>query len=77
VRAIAGNEPILGTRARIALPDEVLTLGSGSDRDKALLLYTLLRHSRAIAATEARDAEVLFTEEDSFVRAGTACLSTR
>jgi hypothetical protein len=42
IRSIAGTESIFGDRNRIAMPDEVLHYRTGSDRDKALLLYCLL-----------------------------------
>ena len=45
VRAVSGSESIFNTRDRIATPDEVLYFNTGTDRDKALLLYTLLRQS--------------------------------
>lgn len=45
VARIEGNESIFGTRERIQRPDETLYFNTGSDRDKALLLYTLLRQS--------------------------------
>ncbi len=45
VRPIQGDESIFGSRDRIAMPDEVLYFKTGTDRDKALLLHTLLRHS--------------------------------
>jgi hypothetical protein len=76
-RAVPGERSIFGTRERVALPDEVLTLGTGSDRDKALLLHTLLRQAPTLAAAGAPEAEMLFAAEDSFVRAGARCISTR
>ncbi len=45
VESVEGQDSIFGTRTRIALPDETLFFNTGSDRDRALLLYTLLRHS--------------------------------
>jgi hypothetical protein len=42
IRSIAGTESIFSDRNRIAMPDEVLHYKTGSDRDKALLLYCLL-----------------------------------
>lgn len=42
---ITGRDSIFGSRCRIAMPDETLYFKTGSDRDKALLFYTLLRHS--------------------------------
>ena len=45
VAGIEGRDSIFGSRDRIAMPDETLYFKTGSDSDKALLLYTLLRHS--------------------------------
>ncbi len=45
VRGVTGDKSIFGTRDRIAMPDETLYFNTGSDRDKGLLLYTLLQHS--------------------------------
>ena len=45
VTRIKGTASIFGTRERIAMPDETLYFDTGSDRDRALLLYTLLYRS--------------------------------
>lgn len=45
VNRIRGTDSILGSRDRIAMPDETLYFNTGTDRDRALLLHTLLRHS--------------------------------
>lgn len=45
VEGIEGSESIFNYRNRIAMPDETLYFNTGTDRDKALLLYTLLRQS--------------------------------
>jgi len=66
VRAVADDAPILGDRDRLALPDEVLLLKSGSDREKALLLYALLHHGQANIPAP----EFILTDHDSYVRAG-------
>lgn len=42
---LRGTESIFGSRDRIAMPDETLYFGTGTDRDKAVLLFTLLRRS--------------------------------
>ena len=63
VARVAGRESIFESRDRIAMPDETLYFGTGSDRDKALLLYTLLEHS--IIAD--RESVIGFSEESSFV----------
>ena len=47
VSAIRKTESILGNRDRIAMPDETLRFSAGTDRDKALLLSTLLAHMEA------------------------------
>lgn len=43
--SISGRTSIFGSRERIALPDETLIFKTGNDRDRALLLFTLLHHS--------------------------------
>lgn len=45
VAKVKGTTSIFGTRERIAMPDETLYFDTGTDRDRALLLYTLLRRS--------------------------------
>ncbi len=45
VARLEGRDSIFGSRDRIAMPDETLYFKTGNDRDKALLLYALLRHS--------------------------------
>lgn len=42
---ISGKTSIFNDRDRIAMPDEVLYFNTGTDRDRALLLFTLLRQS--------------------------------
>ena len=44
VGGITGRDSIFGSRDRIAMPDETLYFNTGDDRDRALLLYTLLQH---------------------------------
>jgi len=61
---VQGGDSIFGSRERIALPDEVLLFNKGSDRDRALLLYTLLRHSPA----HDPESRIGFSPEQSFVR---------
>lgn len=64
VAAIAGRGSIFGSRDRIAMPDETLLFATGSDRDRALLLYALLAHSPI------RDSESVigYSDDGSFVR---------
>lgn len=45
VADVQGRESIFESRDRIAMPDETLYFRTGNDRDRALLLYTLLQHS--------------------------------
>ena len=52
VGAIEGSDSIFGTRERISLPSEVLMLRTGSDRDKALLLYALIQHAPGISPAD-------------------------
>lgn len=63
VGRVPGRESIFESRDRIAMPDETLYFRTGSDRDKALLLYTLLQHS-IIAHSE---SVIGFSDEGSFV----------
>lgn len=63
VTGITGQDSIFGSRDRIMMPDETLYFKTGSDRDKALLLYTLLQHS-PIGDTESM---IGLSNEDSFV----------
>lgn len=63
VKSVAGRRPIWGSRERNAMPDEILFFGSGSDRDKALLLFTLLQISLI-----ADDRSVIaITDDNSYV----------
>ena len=63
VASLTGRDSIFGSRDRIAMPDETLYFNTGSDRDRALLLYTLLRCSPI------RDAESVIglSNANSFV----------
>ncbi|MGB7070388.1 MAG: hypothetical protein WBD22_12920 [Pyrinomonadaceae bacterium] len=45
VEGIKGTSSIFNDRNRIAMPDEVLYFNTGTERDKALLLDTLFRHT--------------------------------
>ena len=63
VTGIIGQDSIFGSRDRIMMPDETLYFKTGSDRDKALLLYTLLQHS-PIGDTE---SVIGLSNENSFV----------
>lgn len=63
VESITGQDSIFGSRERIALPDETLIFKTGSDRDKALLLFTLLQHSPICDVEMA----IGFSEDNSYV----------
>lgn len=63
VDSIAGRDSIFGSRDRIAMPDEVLYFKTGDDRDRALLLYTLLRQSPVGDA----ESVIGLSDENSFV----------
>jgi len=63
VSGITGRDSIFGSRDRIAMPDETLYFKTGSDRDRALLLYTLLRHSPISDA----ESVIGLSNENSFV----------
>ncbi|MEM7124505.1 MAG: hypothetical protein AAF563_24730 [Pseudomonadota bacterium] len=73
VRGIDGRESIFDDRDRLALPDEVLLLNTGTDRDKALLLFALLHHA------ELGDVppQLVFCEDDSYVGTGERLISLR
>lgn len=64
VGGVAGRTSIFGGRDRIAMPDETLLFNTGNDRDRALLLSTLLAQS-PIRDPESR---VGFAPDASFVR---------
>ena len=66
VENIPGTESIFSSRERIALPDETLRFHTGTDRDKALLLYTLLHH----CSDWQSDVAVGFSDASSYVRHG-------
>lgn len=63
VGGIAGKDSIFRSRDRIAMPDETLYFKTGSDRDKALLLYALLQHSPVADA----ESVIGLSNENSFV----------
>jgi hypothetical protein len=69
-RAIEGRESILGDRERISLPDEVILFGTGTERDKSLLLFTLITLAEGIPPAVRQDCEVYLTTTQSYVRTG-------
>ncbi|MGF1470546.1 MAG: hypothetical protein ACFB50_02245 [Rubrobacteraceae bacterium] len=66
VAAVTGTDSILDDRWRIATPDETLHYDTGSDRDRALLLFA---YACRLAEGEAieNDLEIRFTESGSYV----------
>jgi hypothetical protein len=76
VAAIAGRESIFEDPDRIAMPDETARLGTGTARDKALLLHVLLERALAIDDPARTCLETLFTDAGSFVRSDRFCIST-
>jgi hypothetical protein len=74
VAEVAGGDSIFDDLDRIALPDEVLLFGTGTHRDKALLLYTLLRHAPYLGPVERDGLQLVFTDTGSFVLAGDTVL---
>ena len=63
IEKIIQNQSIFNDRNRIALPDEVLYFKTGNDRDKSLLLFTLLHHSLVCD----NDSVIGFSNKNSFV----------
>lgn len=66
LKNIMGEKSIFNNRDRLALPDETLLFRAGSDRDKALLLFTLL-HQSTISDPE---MAIGFSENNSYVYYG-------
>ena len=64
VQNIAKRDSIYNCRDRIALPDETLLFNSGHDRDRALLLYTLLAKSNI----QTEKLVIGFGEQSSYVQ---------
>ncbi|MFH1721760.1 MAG: hypothetical protein ABH950_04050, partial [Candidatus Altiarchaeota archaeon] len=67
VRGIKGNESIFNSLERQALPDEVLLFKTGSHRDKALLLYSLIHHSKGILPSEKGNLSLVYTDTASYI----------
>ncbi len=62
VRGIVGRDSVFQDRSRIAMPDETLRFGTGSDRDKALLLHVLLEHLPKSPAAAAGVVSILMSK---------------
>ncbi|QLA18671.1 hypothetical protein [Desulfolutivibrio sulfoxidireducens] len=58
VRGIPGRESILKGPERIALPDEVMFFRAASEKERLLLLYTLLMHSPSFSEAEKAEAHI-------------------
>jgi len=63
LEGLTGRNSIFGGRDRIAMPDETVYFKTGSNRDKALLLYILLQHSRISDG----ESMIGFSDDSSFV----------
>jgi len=75
VAAIEGSVSIFDDPNRIAMPDETARFGTGSDRDKALLLHVLLERVLAIDDPARTKLETLLTDSDSYVQSPRFCIS--
>jgi hypothetical protein len=64
VAGIAGDESIFLDRDRLAMPDELLRLGTGTDRDKALALHALIEMASLVQRGE---LVTTFFADDSIV----------
>ena len=71
LRGIESRESIFADRERIALPDEVLLFRTANDRERALLLAALLAEAPALKSNG--PWEILFTEDQSFIRRSEDC----
>ena len=67
------HESIFQDRDRISMPDETLRLGTGSDRDRALLLHVLLEHCFQ-SQGHAVNVITTVTDESSFVQFQDCCI---
>ncbi len=73
IQGLEGDDSVFLSRDRIALPDETLLFGCGDDRDRALLLFTLLHWSKMATPR----LLVAFSENDSFVFCNDTWISTK
>lgn len=63
VDSVDSADSIFGSRDRIALPDETLLFGAGDDRDRALLLFSLIQKS----PIETDSLLIGFSDDSSYV----------
>ena len=63
IARIAGRASIFESRDRLAMPDETIVFNTGTDRDRALLLYALLAHS----PISDPDCRIAYASDASFV----------
>ncbi len=76
VQQVPGNDSVLHSTERIALPGEVLLFGTGNHRDKALLLYMLIQLAPAIPSVTKTNARVVLGRTESCVRLDGQLIST-
>ena len=78
VSALPGRESIFGNSERLAMPDETLRLGTGSERDRALLLQLLIENLPA-TVRNAIDGPVCvrFGADAAFAYIGSRCIDLR
>ncbi|HEU0155739.1 MAG TPA: hypothetical protein VFQ82_06680 [Stellaceae bacterium] len=58
------------------MPDETVRFGTGTDRDKALLLHVLVERTLAPDDAASAKVETLFTESGCYVQGPGFCVST-
>jgi hypothetical protein len=63
-RSVAGTQSVFGDSGRLALPDEVLLLGTASPSEKALLVHTLLSLSLTLGAEARTSAQLVGRPDD-------------
>ncbi len=74
VATVTGTGSIFEDPDRIAMPDETVRFGTGTCRDKALLLHVLLEHALRNDPAPG-GVETLISGGDSFVRGAGFCIS--
>lgn len=63
ISRIKGHESIFYNKDRIMMPDEVIYFNTGDDRDKSLLLFTLLKYSKIFD----EESTIGFSNSESYV----------